>query len=264
MTMRSSGPEAGAPLEAAVPRVGRPPSISTEAIVDVAIEIGLDKVSFRQIAERLGVNVATVYRYVRNRNELLRLAAFRLTLSRRLPARAHAHWSQLATRYAEEMFESLLAEPELVSALLKGSIGAHLEMDVLEQFLAAMGRYGFPPEEALQLHRAIGTLAIGAATGVIAVRARQAAGIPWHVEIRRTLIERAEDDLPNVRRAMAPYLEYDEWHWLAPLRQLLAGIAATRGEQLPPPEECPARAAKTPARRPNEVSAAETAQRSNR
>ena len=37
-----------------------------------------------------------VYRYVRNRNELLRLAAFQLTLNRRLPDETHAHWSQLA------------------------------------------------------------------------------------------------------------------------------------------------------------------------
>ena len=169
---------------------------------------------------------------MRSRNELLRLAAFQLTLSRRLPEQEYAHWSQLALCYAEEMFESLLAEPELVSELLKGSIGAHLEMDVLEQFLAAMARFGFAPDEALALHWAIGTLAIGAATGVIAVRARQAAGIPWQVEIRRTLIERAETDLPHLRRATS-YLKFDEWHWLLPLHQLLDGIAAARSETLP-------------------------------
>jgi AcrR family transcriptional regulator len=243
------------PRETAQPRLGRPPSVSTRAIVNAALEIGLDKVSFRQIAERLGVNVATVYRYVHDRNELLRLAAFELALSRRLPELEYPHWSQLATRYAEEMFESLLAEPELVSGLLKGSIGAHLEMDVLEQFLAAMTRYGFSPEDALELHRAVGTLVMGAATGAIAIRAREAAGIPWQVEIRRTLIERAESDLPHLRQAMASYLKVDEWHWRAPLRRLLAGIAAARGEQLPMSEGHTARPTKRPARKPSGGSA---------
>jgi len=221
---------------APAPRVGRPPRLSTQAIIAAALEIGLDKVSFKQLAARLEVNVATIYRYVRNRSELLRLAAFQLTLGRRLPDQEHAHWSQLAMRYAEEMFESFMKEPELVAELLKGSIGPHVEMDVLDQFLGAMSRYGFSPEEGLLLHRAIGTFTIGAATGVIAVRARQAAGTPWHVEIRRTLIERADSDLPYVRQAMSEYLNFDEWHWLLPLHQLLAGIAAERGEELPTPQ----------------------------
>lgn len=217
-------------------RPGRPPSISTQAIVGAALQIGLERVSFRRLAERLGVNVATIYRYVRNRNELLRLAAFQLTLSRRLPDREHAHWSHLARHYGEEMFESFLGEPELLSELLKGSLGPHVEMDVLDQFIGAMGRYGFNPAEALALHRAIGTMAIGAAAGINSVRAREAAGHPWHVEIRRTLVERADGDLSNIRRAMAAYLEYDEWGWLVGLQQMLAGIAAERGEELPPPQ----------------------------
>ena len=235
LALKPAAPAAKA-APAPQPRVGRPPSLSTQAIIAAALEIGLDKVSFKQLAARLGVNVATIYRYVRNRNELLRLAAFQLTLSRRLPEQEHAHWSQLALRYAEEMFESFMNEPELVGEFLKGSIGPHVEIDVLEQFLGAMGRYGFSPEEGLMLHRAIGTMTIGAATGVIALRARQAAGTPWHVEIRRTLIERADSDLPNVRLAMSEYLKFDEWHWLVPLHQMLAGIAAERGEELPVPQ----------------------------
>jgi AcrR family transcriptional regulator len=224
------------PKPPSAPRPGRPPSLSTQVIVAAALEIGLDKVSFKRLADRLGVNVATVYRYVRNRNELLRLAAFQLALGRRLPEHEHAHWSQLAVRYAEEMFESFLKDPELVAQLLKGSIGPHVEMDVLDQFLGAMSRHGFSPEEGLLLHRAIGTMTIGAATGVIAVKARHAAGTPWHVEIRRTLIERGDAELPHLRRAISEYLHFDEWHWLLGLHHLLSGIAAQRGEELPAPQ----------------------------
>lgn len=229
-------PAAATAQSAPQPRPGRPPSVSTQAIIEAALDIGLDKVSFRQLAEKLDVNVATIYRYVRNRAELLRLAAFQLTLNRRLPDEQHGHWSQLAMRYAEEMFESFMKEPELVAELLRGGIGPQVEVDVLDQFLGAMGRFGFSPEEALVLHRAVGTMTIGAATGVIALRARAAAGKPWHVEIRRTLVERGDNDLPNVRRAISAYLQYDEWHWLLPLHQMLAGIAAERGEALPPPQ----------------------------
>jgi AcrR family transcriptional regulator len=217
-------------------RVGRPPRLNTPAIIAAALKIGLDKVSFKQLAARLGVNVATLYRYVRNRNELVRLAAFQLTLSRRLPDQEYVHWSHLALRYAEEMFESFTKEPELVAALLKGSIGPQVEIDVLDQFLGAMSRYGFSPDQGLRLHRAIGIMTMGAATGAIGVKARQAAGTPWEVEILRTLIERADSDLPNVRLALREYLNFDEWRWLLSLQHLLTGIAAERGEELPAPQ----------------------------
>ena len=65
------------------PRVGRPPRVSVPAIIQAALEIGLEQASLKQIAEKLGVAPATLYRHVRNRNELLRLAAFELTLARR-------------------------------------------------------------------------------------------------------------------------------------------------------------------------------------
>ena len=69
---------------AAPPRVGRPPRVQAPDIIAAAIEIGLDKVTLKQVADRLGVGIATLYRHVRNRDELVRLAAFRVALTSRL------------------------------------------------------------------------------------------------------------------------------------------------------------------------------------
>lgn len=230
---------------ACAPRLGRPPRVNAQAIVQAAIEIGLDGVTLKQVADRLGVAVPTLYRHVRSRDELVRMAAFQITLSRALPDDAGAHWSELAQRYAESLFESFLAEPQLIGELLKGRLGPHAEVDVLEQFLAALAPHGFTPEEGAQLFHAIGMITIGAAAGSIGLAASRADGQPWIAEMRRTLAERDPAELLRVRRVLPALLEVEMIPWQHALRRLLAGIELSRASRadsaasaaLPPSEK---------------------------
>ena len=219
----------------ATPRLGRPPRVNVQAIVQAVIEIGLDGVTLKQVADRLGVAVPTLYRHVRSRDELVRMAAFQITLSRALPDNPGAHWSELAQRYAESLFESFLAEPQLIGELLKGRLGPHAEVDVLEQFLAALAPHGFSPAEGAQLFHAIGMVTIGAAAGAIGLAASQAEGQAWTAAMRRTLAERDPEELPRVRHVLPALLEVEMIPWQPALQRLLAGIASARGETLPTP-----------------------------
>lgn len=218
-------------MPAAAPRLGRPPRVSTQAIIQAAIDIGLDGVTLRQVADRLGVAVPTLYRHVRNRDELLRLAAFQITLSRALPISQGAHWSELAQRYAESLYMSFLAEPQLIGELLKGRLGPHAEVDVLEQFLAALEPHGFTPAEGAQLFHAIGMITIGAAAGAIGLAASRAAAEPWSAELRRTLAERDAEELPRVRGVLPALLEAETIPWQPALQRLLAGIDLSRASR---------------------------------
>lgn len=216
------------------PRVGRPPAVTVQAIVAAAIDIGLETVSFKQIADRLGVAPATLYRHVHNRDELVRLAAFQLTLSRQLPAGAHEHWSALAERYAESLYESFLAQPQLIAELLKGRLGPHAELDILEQFIEAMRAHGFGAAEATALFHALGMLTIGAASGAIGYKASVLNDEPWPRLVRKTLAERDEDELPQARAVIGAISEETmTMSWRAALRALMVGLAAARGERLP-------------------------------
>lgn len=224
-----------ASAEAAAPRVGRPARVSAQAIIDAAIEIGLDGVTLKQVADKLGVAVATLYRHVRNRDELMRLAAFRVALARRLPADTgrSAHWSDVVTGFAESVYESFVREPQLLFEMAKGRLGPEVEVDFLEQFLAALEPHGFSPAEGIRLHHSIALLAIGAAAATAGVKASRETGTPMEATVRRALLERAPDELPHVRAALGEYLNIDPTGWLLALRALLAGVAAARGEQLP-------------------------------
>lgn len=228
MTVLTAGPIAATPA----PRVGRPPRVTHQAIIEAALEIGLEGVTLKQIADRLDVAQATLYRHVRNRDELMRLAAFQLMLSRRLPDMAHAHWSELVTRYAESLFDTFLAEPQLISELLRGRLGPHAEIDLLEHFLEALGQHGFSPEEGAALFHAIGSLTIGVAAGAIGLRASMKTA-PWHTQLRDTLAARDEEELPLVRGVLPKLMERNPLDWKPALRALIAGVAARRGETLP-------------------------------
>lgn len=222
-----------APESTPAPRVGRPPRVNTQAIIEAAIAIGLEDVTLKQVADRLGVAVPTLYRHVRNRDELVRLAAFQLTLSRVLPDNLSAHWAELAERYAESLFQSFVAEPQLIGELLKGRIGPHAEVDVLDQFLAGLAPHGFSPAEGAQLFHAIGMVTIGAAAGAIGLAASHTEGRPWAAAMRHTLAERDSEELSCVRRVLPTLLEVESILWHPALQQLLAGIAQARGEKLP-------------------------------
>jgi AcrR family transcriptional regulator len=213
-------------------RVGRPPRVTVAAIIEVAREVGLERVTLKEIADRLGVALATLYRHVKNRDELVRLAAFAAALERRLPDREHADWSELATRYAETLFESFLAEPQMIAELLKGRIGPHVEVDVLEQFLGEIAKHGFSEEDGVRLFHALGTLTIGAAAGAIGWKASRANGAPWTQSMRQTLADRDADELPRVRRVFPRALDESPHQWRPALDALLAGFAAQRAQTL--------------------------------
>ncbi len=213
--------------------VGRPRRIDVQAITKAALDIGLDQVTMKRVAERLGVAVASLYQHIRNRDELVRLAALRQALSRRRPENAGQHWAELATDYARSLVELLVSEPRLIVEVLNGRLGAEAEVDLLEPFLSALTAHGFSTGDAMRLYTSVSTVAMGAAVSALNAAASQSVGQPRGIEIRRVLAERDPDELPVIRRSLPDYLDSHNGDWLGTLHHLLLGIAAARGEDLP-------------------------------
>lgn len=217
--------------------VGRPPVVSLEEILDAAVEIGLGEVTPRRIAQKLGIGAATLYRHVSGRDELVRLAAFRLALHQRQPEWSPAdslHWSQVVLAYADSLRQVFTDEPHLINELLAGRLGPEAEMVFLEPFLRRLSACSVPVSEGMRLHNAVAMLAIGAAAGASGVRA--AGGTAAAVAaMQRTLNENDPERFSHVRRGLAAYRVDGEAHWRAALIALLQGFAHERGESLPAP-----------------------------
>ncbi|QWF80756.1 TetR/AcrR family transcriptional regulator [Amycolatopsis sp. CA-230715] len=99
--------------DATTARPGRPAQLNRERIVDAALSAGnLDAVTMRELAARLEVSHGALYRWVRNRDELLDLVSD-VMVERVLPADGppKRQWRPWLARLAWAMHDQFLAVP---------------------------------------------------------------------------------------------------------------------------------------------------------
>lgn len=216
-------------------RAGRPASVQIEQILDAAIAIGLGQVTLRRVAQKLGVGVATLYRYVSGRDELVRMASFRLALSRQdaiFRGDGPTHWAEIACAYAESLVAVFSAQPQLIGELAAGRLPAETEIIFLEPFLARLSEAGVDVAEGMRLHNAVAMLAIGAAAGSAASQA-VGGSAAMVASMQRALEATDSETYPHVARGLASYGAGERAHWRAALLPMLRGFAQARGETLP-------------------------------
>src|SRR5690242_6780506 len=86
------------------------------AAIGLLDEIGLDDLTMRRLAERLGVKAASLYRHVRNKTELLALLGD--AISSEIPlAPATGTWEEQLTRLAWNVRRGLLAHRDAARVL---------------------------------------------------------------------------------------------------------------------------------------------------
>ena len=129
--------------------------VTRERIVAVALELldeaGLDGLTLRRLADRLGIRAPTLYWHVRNKRELLDLLAAAIldgALARwREPQPGQPWWEWLAAR-ARVMRTELLAHRD--SALVvSGNRPTSSSLPGIERQLRALADAGFTPADGL-------------------------------------------------------------------------------------------------------------------
>ena len=93
---------------------GRKPRVTVDAVVEAAISIadddGLDALSIRSVAERLGLGTMSLYTYVESKNQLVELMLDEVTA--RLPMHdTSGTWRDRLTRSAHDELEGYLRHP---------------------------------------------------------------------------------------------------------------------------------------------------------
>jgi TetR/AcrR family tetracycline transcriptional repressor len=144
--------------------------VTREAIVDAALALlaegGLDSVSFRRIAARLGVSGPTLYWHVENKRQLTDLMAEELV--RRsgrlysLPDSGEPWWEWLRGD-ARRMFAALIATRD-APRVLAGNRPSPESFEGIERVLSTLVDAGLTPGEAQQTLFALGAYVIGSAT----------------------------------------------------------------------------------------------------
>jgi AcrR family transcriptional regulator len=211
-------------------RVGRPPRIDKDAIAQAVLEIGLEQSSMKAVAEHLGVSVPGLYHHVRNRKELLLLAAQRSMAQMQLPNHEGKHWTEWLREWGRYSRSAFIEEPEVLGQFLSGAVSWERVVEVTDSVISVLTQQDFTPGSALAAWDAVGGCAVGSAVAAIRHRSAVESGHPPIAEWHRVLAQRPLTELAGARAVVDRLGENLEADFEDELTTLLVGIAARRGE----------------------------------
>ena len=213
-------------------RIGRPPRIDTAMITSAACDIGLDRVTMRGVADRLGVSVASLYHHVSGRQELVRLASEQTAARMSVPEADGQHWSEWLFEWAEHSRAGFVANPELLEQFLHGSVGFDRILDRVDGAVGYLVAAGFDVTEAFDAYGLVTECALGAAVAEIRAREAEMSGHPIPATVARELNERPIDELVHMRAYGGGGARPASFR--VQLATVLAGIAVRRGDRWEP------------------------------
>ncbi len=218
-------------------RVGRPPRIDRAAIAEAVLDLGLDGISMKVVADHLGVSVAGLYHHVRNRRELLVLAAEYSIARVPAPEDRGQHWDEWLREWTRHVYSSFVEEPEVLSQFLTGALRWESMVTVIDSVIQVLGRAGFDPIAAVEAFDTVAFYAVGAAAHELRRRGAAAEGRSTMVELHRMVAAHPPVELAGVRALLAVPPIHVATSFEDQLTTVLVGIAARREEDWHPVAE---------------------------
>ncbi|WP_242453946.1 TetR/AcrR family transcriptional regulator [Bailinhaonella thermotolerans] len=213
------------------PRVGPSGPLSREKIVTTAIgvadEVGLEAMTMKRVAERLGAGVMSLYRHVADKDELIEAMVERVTGDYAYPDRRGIGWREAMHVLARRDWAAFLAHPWLLSATatVAPPFGA-ASLAAMEWALSALDELELPPPAAARAIMTINNYVQGSARVVLGGR-RAGAGDDPGRSWRQRLGGVDLDAFPHLGRLVGHPLPEGEGDWFAEgLDVILDGIQA--------------------------------------
>ncbi|HTU29895.1 MAG TPA: TetR/AcrR family transcriptional regulator [Solirubrobacteraceae bacterium] len=185
---------------------GRPAKspLSAEAIVDAALEIcreeALDAVTMRRVAAELDTGPASLYVYVRNREELLRQMLDRVSGDVALEEIDPARWREQVHDLLERWLRAMEAYPGLASVAVGNPPATERMMVVADHLLGLLLAGGVTPQDAAWGIDILPLITTATAVETDVHRALGHTGEETVERIQATLSAMSPDRLPNLLR----------------------------------------------------------------
>ena len=202
-------------LRPSLASVGRPsePLLSREMIVDAAMAIvdesGMQAMTTRTIAGRLGVGQASLYNHIANRDELLDLLNAKVLAGVDLHPLDHPDWKEAVYGGTLAFLKALQAHPNMMGVLATRPARTDPSLTYYERMHERLRGAGLTAQDSARFLFAIDDYCIGAALNT-------------EVDVE---INNRQDKFPLVAETMEAGRPAD--HHQATLRLLLNGLMAT-------------------------------------
>lgn len=131
------------------------------AALEVADEEGLEMVTMRRVAGRLGVGTMSLYHHVPNKDALLDGMADLVFEQVEQPPDDMEGWADRVVYVSLSFRRAALAHPSVVRLVASGSFSGPMVLESTEAYVAAIARRGFDPETAARVYRAASSYVMG-------------------------------------------------------------------------------------------------------
>ena len=201
---------------------GRAPwgTISREDIVLAAVEVvtagGYEQMTIRSLAGELGVAPMSLYRHIRNKDDLLDEVVDRLLADTWRPVAAVDDWQAWVIEAAARLRDFLVTQPAALHVYLRHPVVSPAAVERMDAMMDVLRRTGADEQIARRAYGAVHTYTIGFA----ALEATRARGTP------------DGRNVGNLARELAAYTTAGQF--MAGLRYLLEGIGTHTGTGLAP------------------------------
>ena len=132
-----------------------------QTALDLADEAGLEAVSFRAVAQRLGVAPMSLYHYVEDKQDLLGAVLEVAFAGVELPDPDAGTWMENLEASLTGARNVMRAHPAVFLLMYSQAFSSPALMALREAVMASILRSGLPSEEAAILYRTVGAYAAG-------------------------------------------------------------------------------------------------------
>ena len=217
--------------------MARPTRLTPEAIVATALELvdeeGLDALSMRRLARRLGVEAMSLYHHVRSKEALLDAMVERLWDNVELSLDA-THWEDSMRQGMHVVRQGLLSHPNLLPMVATRPIMSQNPMVLVELSMAALVQVGFTAERSRQIVNVLVSFAVGHALAEVGASPMIFDGYDRDTVTRhRSTIPR--EQLPLVASTFGAGPEDRNAEFRLGVDCLVRGIAAELAQEPAPP-----------------------------
>ena len=196
---------------------GRVPwgTISREDVIEAAMKIvaagGYEEMSIRSLAASLGVAPMSLYRHIRDKDDLLDEVVDRLLASVWRPAAAEDDWHAWITEAASRLREFLASQPAALHVYLRHPVVSPAAVDRMNAMMGVLRQAGIDEETARSAYGTLHTYTVGFA----ALEAARAGWTP------------GTEDSAVLARQLAAYTTTGQF--TEGLRYVLEGISSHSG-----------------------------------